>query len=418
MATNVTYNSVTYSVPAEGDDGWGSSLSSYLIALATGSLQKSGGAFTLTADANFGPTYGLKAAYLKSQATNPSSAGIIRLGNNESIGFRNAANSADLLLKANTSDVLEFNSQTVAILASSALTASRVLVSDVSGLVSSSSITATVLSYLDATSSIQTQINSKALAASPTFTGTITTPLTASRAMVTGASSELAVSATTSTELGYVSGVTSAIQTQLDAKQLRSTLTTKGDIYVATASNTVTRQAVGTDGHVLTADSVQSSGIKWAAPALAPTGSVTMYAGATAPTGYLLCDGSAVSRTTYSDLFAVCSTTYGVGDGSTTFNIPDARGVFIRGAGTQTISAINYTGIRGTTQGDQMQGHVHSYQRGNYSSDFQAGVNRAGPPSEIATTTGNPATDGSNGTPRTGSETRPANITLSYIIKT
>lgn len=163
MSTSVTYNGTTYSVPAEGDDGWGSSLSSYLIALATGSLQKSGGAFTLTADANFGATYGLKAAYLKSQATNTSSAGIIRLGNNESIGFRNAANSADLLLKANTSDVLEFNSQTVAILASSALTASRVLVSDVSGLVSASSITATVLSYLDATSSIQTQINARAL---------------------------------------------------------------------------------------------------------------------------------------------------------------------------------------------------------------------------------------------------------------
>lgn len=79
--------------------------------------------------------------------------------------------------------------------------------------------TATELGYLDGVSSnIQTQINAKAPSASPTFSGTVTTPLTASRAVVTGGSSELAASATTSTEIGYVSGVTSAIQTQLNAK--------------------------------------------------------------------------------------------------------------------------------------------------------------------------------------------------------
>lgn len=59
--------------------------------------------------------------------------------------------------------------------------------------------------------------------------------------------------------------------------------------------------------------------------AAAPPGLVIPYAGTSAPSGYLLCDGSAVSRTTYAALFAVISTTYGVGDGSTTFNIPDLR---------------------------------------------------------------------------------------------
>lgn len=54
-----------------------------------------------------------------------------------------------------------------------------------------------------------------------------------------------------------------------------------------------------------------------------PVGQITSYAGASAPAGYLLCDGAAVSRTTYSTLFGVISTTYGVGDGSTTFNVPD-----------------------------------------------------------------------------------------------
>lgn len=58
---------------------------------------------------------------------------------------------------------------------------------------------------------------------------------------------------------------------------------------------------------------------------LAPTGAIVMYGGSTAPSGWLLCDGSAVSRTTYANLFAVIGTAFGVGDNSTTFNLPDLR---------------------------------------------------------------------------------------------
>ena len=57
-----------------------------------------------------------------------------------------------------------------------------------------------------------------------------------------------------------------------------------------------------------------------------PAGVVLPYAGATAPTGFLLCYGQAISRTTYAVLFAAIGTTYGAGDGSTTFNLPDLRG--------------------------------------------------------------------------------------------
>lgn len=57
-----------------------------------------------------------------------------------------------------------------------------------------------------------------------------------------------------------------------------------------------------------------------------PTGSIKPFAGTTIPDGYLLCDGSAVSRTTYAALFAVIGTTYGTGDGSTTFNLPNFTG--------------------------------------------------------------------------------------------
>jgi microcystin-dependent protein len=65
-------------------------------------------------------------------------------------------------------------------------------------------------------------------------------------------------------------------------------------------------------------------------------GIVQMYAGSSAPSGWLVCDGSAVSRTTYSALFTAIGTTWGVGDGSTTFNLPDMRGRSPLGAGSGT----------------------------------------------------------------------------------
>lgn len=62
-----------------------------------------------------------------------------------------------------------------------------------------------------------------------------------------------------------------------------------------------------------------------------PAGIVMPFAGSVAPQGYLLCDGSAVSRTDYADLFTAIGTTYGVGDGSTTFNVPDLSGRVVIG---------------------------------------------------------------------------------------
>jgi microcystin-dependent protein len=79
--------------------------------------------------------------------------------------------------------------------------------------------------------------------------------------------------------------------------------------------------APGTSGNLLT-----SNGTIWtsAAPAVSvPTGVINMWPTATAPTGYLLCTGTAISRSTYAALFAVIGTTFGVGDGSTTFNLPN-----------------------------------------------------------------------------------------------
>lgn len=68
----------------------------------------------------------------------------------------------------------------------------------------------------------------------------------------------------------------------------------------------------------------------------APLGTILPFGGATAPIGWFLCQGQAISRITYADLFAVIGTNFGAGDGSTTFNIPDLRGEFLRGAGTNS----------------------------------------------------------------------------------
>lgn len=93
-----------------------------------------------------------------------------------------------------------------------------------------------------------------------------------------------------------------------------------------------------------------------AAASTIPAGSVFDYAGTAAPSGYLLCFGQAVSRSTYSDLFTAIGTTFGSGDGSTTFNLPDLRGRVAAGKDDMGGSAANRitsggSGITGTTLG-------------------------------------------------------------------
>lgn len=97
-------------------------------------------------------------------------------------------------------------------------------------------------------------------------------------------------------------------------------------------------QAPETDNNPLRKIDAQSFSVQ--------TGSVFWIASQTIPNGYLLCDGSAVSRTDYAALFAVIGTTFGAGDGSTTFVLPDLRAAFIRGAGTNR----GYTATFGSTQ--------------------------------------------------------------------
>jgi hypothetical protein len=144
MAQTIIFNGVSYSIPDTGDEDWGEGLTSFFVAISQGALQKTGGTFTLTADANFGASFGLVAAYLKSISSNISTAGLIRLARTDTLGWRNAANGGNLLLAVNGSDELTFDGivllTTTSIVARSQIaagTASHVLINDGSGLMSS-----------------------------------------------------------------------------------------------------------------------------------------------------------------------------------------------------------------------------------------------------------------------------------------
>jgi microcystin-dependent protein len=97
----------------------------------------------------------------------------------------------------------------------------------------------------------------------------------------------------------------------------------------------------------------------------APCGMVAPYAGSAAPSGWLLCFGQAVSRTTYAGLFATISTTYGAGDASTTFNLPDLRGRVVAGKDDMGGSSANRLtdqsgGLNGDTLGDTGGSETHT----------------------------------------------------------
>jgi len=106
--TSVTFNGTSYTIPAVGDAAWGTNVSNYLIALSTGTLQKTGGSFTLTNDVNFGATYGLISSYFKSRSANPATGGAVRLSNTDTIEWRNSGNTGEIALSA-TSGALTVN---------------------------------------------------------------------------------------------------------------------------------------------------------------------------------------------------------------------------------------------------------------------------------------------------------------------
>ena len=122
-----------------------------------------------------------------------------------------------------------------------------------------------------------------------------------------------------------------------------------------------------------TADNERSNAlaVKWDGAAImqAWAGVIQMFAGSTPPAGWLLCDGSAVSRTDYATLFAAIGTTWGVGDGSTTFNLPDLRGRAPIGAGAG--SGLTARTLGGKLGSEYIQAHTHGFTQPTITSKYK-----------------------------------------------
>lgn len=314
MTVNLTINGVTYAYPEPGDDDWGQAATSWAQGVTGGMLQKAGGAFSLTADANFGATYGLVSTYFKSRTSNIADAGALRLARADVINWRNQANSGNLSLAVNASDLLTFNGTAIQNTLSVTDTAridltlaADVLSADiVTGSITNTYINASAAiaySKLNLTGSIvNADINASAAIAYSklNLSGSIVNADISNSAAIAysklnlalsivdadvSASAAIARSKLASGSNNYVvinngSGVMSeeaqlaisrggtGAATASAAMTALSPLTTKGDLLGFSTLNA--RVAVGTDGQVLTANSGNATGLGWTSPLTNP----------------------------------------------------------------------------------------------------------------------------------------------------
>lgn len=153
-----------------------------------------------------------------------------------------------------------------------------------------------------------------------------------------------------------------------------------------------------------------------------PIGTINGYGGATAPEGWMLCQGQAISRTEYADLFAVIGTNFGPGDGSTTFNLPDMREATFKGAGTtsKTVGTHNAVNV-GDFVDDRIQDHTQSV---TFNPDFSPVAMKTGGTWDVPWNTGNyqtaliaTASSSTITAGRHGATTEVKAVGVNYIIK-
>lgn len=201
------------------------------------------------------------------------------------------------------------------------------------------------------------------------------------------------------------------------------------DVYSLDTSDPVKGGAISgpvdspTDGQANAQAQALANRTEYLFQRLLPAGVIVPYGGATAPSGWLACNGASVSRTTYSELFSAIGTAYGSSSG-TTFNVPDLRGRFLRGTNTfGTASGLDpdassrtamatggNTGDNvGSVQDDAFEAHTHTVNVENGINGAEAGATED--PSGSATP--NTFDTGSAGD---STETRPKNAYVNYII--
>jgi len=212
---------------------------------------------------------------------------------------------------------------------------------------------------------------------------------------------------------------TSAVQTVAPSTD-NNVLRSDGSTWVSEALGSMADQNSGavaiTGGDITGMDTIAvSASGRISGNGSLPAGAVQLFAMTTPPTGWVECNGGAVSRTTYADLFAAIGTTWGSGDGSTTFNVPDLRGEFVRGwdNGRGVDSGRSFA----SSQAYAVESHQHAVPSNRYWVTNPIGSDGTIDASAIASpndrTIGNEAVEAYGGT-----ETRPRNIAMLYCIKT
>lgn len=172
---------------------------------------------------------------------------------------------------------------------------------------------------------------------------------------------DLRATGVTSTEFDYLDGVGSNVQTQLNAKQATITTGISNTNVLAANANVADNDFLRVDGTAIegrtASETLSDIGAQSSSTLV---GMIAPFAHSSTPTGFLACNGAAVSRSTYSALFSAIGTTWGGGDGSSTFNVPDLRGAVLRGTGTAGVDS-DYTGPNvGAYQNDENASHDHS----------------------------------------------------------
>jgi microcystin-dependent protein len=332
MATTTVFKNVVYSIPnLPGEDGWATTLSTYLLALSSGAAVNSiakqsvrvatSSPVIVSATTDFCVVTDLSVAGAVAVTLPSGIAGQIFVvvegkgdaaTNNVTIqgtGGQQINGSSSYVLRADRTGVLlQFDGTQWRILCTfcgsdpvfSSITVTTLTVSGTATVGTLAATNATVAGAavttasntqaltgktIDADLNTITNIDNADIKAGAGIALNKLAATTAGRALVSDGSGFVTVSAATATEVGYLAGATGNIQGQID--------------------------------------SIASGGT--------PPGVIVSYAGASAPLGWLLCFGQEISRATYSALFTAIGTTYGVGDGSTTFNLPDLRGRVLAG---------------------------------------------------------------------------------------
>lgn len=158
-----------------------------------------------------------------------------------------------------------------------------------------------------------------------------------------------------------------------------------------------------------------------------PVGATLEYAGSVLPTGFLFCDGAAVSRTTYANLFAALGISHGQGDGVNTFNLPDYRGVFLRGVDggsgrdpdASSRTALQAGGNTGDAVGSYQEDALELHKHGSYPYPYPgSGLGSITPAENVDTSSPSANYPTSNQvTGKSANETRGKNVSVNRIIK-